>query len=193
MGHGMGNYDDINSMTKDLGLSEGQADKIFKIDSMYRALYFENRGNFERIDYLREQHRRAIEIVLNDLQRQKFSNVYDGHWKNWDRSSRYQNMGDYYGEGYGIGYGSGLYSSSAYMRQKLAIDKSVANMISGVDNKYREMYNSNIGNYNMIEILRLQHRSEIENILLNSEQRKIFSQDYENRWRGWEPGSRLGN
>ena len=70
-----------------------------------------------KIDALRREHRKAIEGVLNDAQRNRFSNVYNDRWGGWGRGYGRRHMGNFYGQGYGTGYCSGLYSSSEYMRQ----------------------------------------------------------------------------
>jgi Spy/CpxP family protein refolding chaperone len=191
MGYGTGCYDDRGSMMSDLGLTGDQTNKIADIDAKYRKLYYENRGNFDKIDALRKEHRKAIEGVLNDSQRKSFDNVYNNRWGGWGRGYGRRHMGDYYGQGYGNGYCSGLYSSSKYMRQDLGLNDTQVKKIAEIDSKYRDLYAKNRDDYNKIDSLRLEHRKAIENVL-TPEQKKKFSAAYNNRWRGWGPGRGRG-
>jgi Spy/CpxP family protein refolding chaperone len=191
MGYGMGCYDDRASMMGDLGVTGEQANKIAEIDAKYRRLYYENRGNFDKINTLRQEHRKAIDGVLNDSQRNRFGNMYDRRWSGWGRGYGRRHMGDYYGQGYGMGYCSGLYSSVEYMRQDLGLTDAQAKKIAEIDSKYRDLYNKNRDDYNRIDSLRLDHRKAIVNVL-TPEQRKKFSGAYDSRWRGWGPGRGRG-
>ncbi len=193
MGYGMGSYDDRGQMMSDLGITDQQADKIAGIDEKYRRLYFENRGDYDKINSLRQEQHREIAGVLNDSQRAKFENSYNMHWKNWGRDYGRRHMGGYYGEGYGMGYCSGLYSSSDYMKENLALSDDQVKKIDDTDAKYRDLYYKNRDDYNKIDSLRIEHRKEIEKIL-TPEQRKKFSDSYDRRWRGWGyDGSRMGH
>jgi Spy/CpxP family protein refolding chaperone len=191
MGYGSGCYDDRNSMMNDLGITNEQADKIAGIDAKYRKEYYENRGDFNKIDTLRQEHRKEIDNVLNDSQRNRFSSAYNRSWGGWGRQYGRRHMGNYYGDGYGMGYCSGLYSSSDYMKQNLNLNDEQVKKINEIDSRYRELYYSNRSDYNKIDSLRAEHRKAIENVL-TPEQRKLFNESYDNRWRGWGHGGGRG-
>jgi len=191
MGYGMGCYEDSDDMMRDLGISGAQTDKIAEIDARYRKQYYENRGDFDKIDALRQKHRKEIDDLLNDSQRSKFGNVYDRSWGGWGRGYGRRHMGDYYGSGYGMGYCAGLYSSSDYMREDLNLTDEQVKKINDIDGKYRDLYYKNRNDFNKTDSLRIEHRREIDKIL-KPEQRKRFSESYENRWRGWGHGRGMG-
>jgi Spy/CpxP family protein refolding chaperone len=73
--HGFGN---LEFMKEELNLSDSQIEKIIKIDSEYRAKYFENRYNYDKLESLRIEHQKAIENVLTKSQREKL-NRYNGY------------------------------------------------------------------------------------------------------------------
>ncbi len=187
MGYGMGCFDDQNSMMRDLGITSDQAKKIADIDENYRRQYYDNRGNFDKIDSLRQEHRKAIDAVLNDSQKNKFDSEYNNRWSGWGKGYGHRHMGDYYGQGYGLGYCSGLYSSRQYMMQNLGISDDQAKKIEEIDSKYRDLYSQNRNDYNKIDSLRQEHRKAIEDVL-TPEQKNKFQDDYNSRWRGWGPG-----
>lgn len=191
MGYGMGCYDDRGAMMSDLGLSEEQAKKISEIDAKFRALYYENRGDFEKIEALRQEHRKALDGVLNESQRGKFDGIYNRHWSGWGRGVGHHHMGDYYGHGYGMGFCSGLFSTREHMQQNLGLSDEQAKKIADIDSEYRELYSKNRNDYGRIDALRLQHRKAIEGVL-TPEQKKKFADAYDSRWRGWHGRSDRG-
>ncbi len=127
-------------MINDLALTDEQAEKIAAIDTKYRRLYYENRGSYDRIDRLRQDHRKEIDNILNESQRKRFSSVYDRRWSSWGRNYGRRHMGDYYGHGYGMGFCSGVYSSSDYMQRNLDLTAEQVKQINDVDLKYRDQY-----------------------------------------------------
>lgn len=76
-GHGMGMvqpFHHIDRMQYFLGLSDAQADKIYKVDSEYRDKYYQNRKNQDAIQKLREEHKNARLNVLTKEQKEKWNN-----------------------------------------------------------------------------------------------------------------------
>lgn len=189
MGYGEGCYESQDTMMHDLNLTNDQASKIIEIDSKYRELYYKNRGDFEKIDQLRNEHRKEIGAILNDEQKSKYATTYNSRWGGWGHSYRRRHMGEYYGQGYGMGYGSGCYENRDYMMRDLNLTDDQANKIADIDAKYRDLYYKNRDNFNKIDALRREHRQAIDN-MLTSEQREKFSGVYDNRWRGW--GGHMG-
>jgi hypothetical protein len=57
MGYGSGCFETANGLSEYLGLTKDQETKIEAVDLKYRQLYFENRGNFDKVDSLRKSHR----------------------------------------------------------------------------------------------------------------------------------------
>ena len=64
----------IDRMQYFLGLSDAQADKIYKVDSEYRDKYYQNRKNHDAIQKLREEHKNARLNVLTKEQKEKWNN-----------------------------------------------------------------------------------------------------------------------
>ncbi len=64
----------IDRMQYFLGLSDAQADKIYKVDSEYRDKYYKNRKNYDATQKLREEHKKAILDVLTKEQKEKWNN-----------------------------------------------------------------------------------------------------------------------
>lgn len=73
--HGSGN---LEFMKEELNLSDSQIEKIIRIDSEYRAKYFKNRNNYDKLEALRIEHRKAVEKVLTESQRDRL-NRYNGY------------------------------------------------------------------------------------------------------------------
>ncbi|MCJ7772738.1 MAG: hypothetical protein MUP22_06345 [Desulfobacterales bacterium] len=190
MGYGAGCYEDQDAMMSDLDLINDQVNKIAGIDSTYRKYYYENRGNFEKIDQLRKEHQKEIDTILNDEQKTKYATTYNSRWGGWGQGSRRRQMGEYYGNGYGMGYGSGCYENQDYMMQDLDLTNDQANKIAEIDAKYRDLYYKNRDNFNRIDELRGEHRKDIDDVL-TPEQRDKFSGVYNNRWRG--AGGHMGS
>ncbi len=65
-------------LKEELGLTDKQVEKIFRIDSEFREKYFKNRNNRTRILEIRVEHRKAIEKVLTKEQKEKFNNLRPG-------------------------------------------------------------------------------------------------------------------
>ncbi len=65
-------------LKEELGLSDKQVEKIFRIDTEFREKYFKNRNNRTKIMELRVEHRKAIEEVLTKEQKEKFNNLRPG-------------------------------------------------------------------------------------------------------------------
>ena len=76
-------YSSNDYMRQDLGLTPDQENRISEIDAQYRDLYYKNRGDYNMIDSLRLDHRKAINKVLTPDQRKKFSDAYDNRWRGW--------------------------------------------------------------------------------------------------------------
>ncbi len=75
-GHGRG-FGHLEFMREELGLSEAQAEKIAKIDSEFRYKYFKERDNFNKIEALRTEHRKAVEGVLTPEQKKKWDELFN--------------------------------------------------------------------------------------------------------------------
>lgn len=183
MGYGAGCFDERADMMNQLGVSGADADKVSAIDDKYRKLYYENKGNFEKIDALRTQHRDEIENTLNTKQRNKFNGIYSKRWGKWGHDNGRRHMGEYYGHGYGMGHGSGCWESEDSMGDFLKLSPDQKEKISAIDAKYRDLYSKDRGNFNKIDDLRVKHRKEIDAVL-NKDQKSNFSEVYDNRWRG---------
>lgn len=93
-GYGFGR---LEFLKEELGLSEKQVEKIFRIGTEFREKYFKNRNNRTKILELRVEQRKAIESVLTKEQKEKFNNLRDrrGYGRHWKGPGR----------GYGRGYG----------------------------------------------------------------------------------------
>ncbi len=65
-------YGSRDYLKNEIGLTDKQQEKIFKINSKYNEKYFKNRGNPDKIYALRTEHRKEIEKVLTKSQREKF-------------------------------------------------------------------------------------------------------------------------
>lgn len=183
MGYGAGCFEERGEMMNQLGIKGADADKIASIDEKYRRLYYENRGDYEKIDALRIKHREEIKNSLGADQQKKFDGIYSKRWENWGHAYGRRNMGDYYGHGYGMGFGSGCWGSRDSMTEYLKLSPDQADKISAIDNKYRDLYYQNRNDFNKIDSLRVNHRKEIGDVL-TPEQKKQFSEIYDNRWRG---------
>lgn len=191
MGYGSGCFEDRGDMMSALGIKDEDASKISEIDEKYRSLYFENRGDYDMINSLRQKHKEEIENILGEDQREKFKNIYSQRWDGWGRMHGRRHMGGYYGEGYGMGHGSGCWASSDSMKNTLGLSSEQEEEISGIDSKYRELYYKERNNYREIEQLRINHRKEIEGVL-TSEQKNEFYKTYDKRWRGRGSRSEMG-
>lgn len=183
MGYGAGCFEERGDMMNQLGIKGADADKIASIDEKYRRLYYENRGDYNKIDALRIKHREEVENALSGDQKTKFNNIYSKRWQNWGQGYGRRHMGEYYGNGYGMGYGSGCWESRDSMTDFLKLSSSQADKISGIDKNYRDQYYKNRDDFNKIDGLRVNHRKEIEKVL-TPEQKEKFSEVYDNRWRG---------
>jgi Spy/CpxP family protein refolding chaperone len=71
-GYGIGR---LEFLKEELGLSEKQVEKIFRIGTEFREKYFKNRKNRTKILELRVEKRKAIENVLTKKQKEKFNNL----------------------------------------------------------------------------------------------------------------------
>jgi Spy/CpxP family protein refolding chaperone len=96
-GCGMGKY---VMMKEELGLTEKQVEKIFRIDTTYREKYFKNRTNRTKIMEIRVEHRKAIESVLTKKQKEKFNSFKRPGRRGYGK-------GPGRGQGRGPGYGPG--------------------------------------------------------------------------------------
>jgi hypothetical protein len=65
----------LDRMQYYLGLSDAQVEKIFRVDQDYREKYFKNRNSYEAVEKLRGEHRKAIEDVLSDVQKERFNKM----------------------------------------------------------------------------------------------------------------------
>ena len=70
-GNGM-NEKNMDAMINDLDLTEKQVEKITSLGSEFRAKYYQNRGNRNKIESLRAEHRMAVENVLEKEQRDRY-------------------------------------------------------------------------------------------------------------------------
>jgi Spy/CpxP family protein refolding chaperone len=184
MGYGAGCFDERSDMMGQLGLQGADADKIVSIDEKYRKMYFDNRGNYDKINSLRMKHREEIESILGPVQKKKFDDIYSKRWGAWGHGYGRRHMGNYYGHGYGMGFGSGCWNSRESMTDYLKLTPDQSDKILEIDKNYSELYYRNRDDFNKIDDLRVKHRKEIEKVL-TPEQREKFSQVYDNRWRGW--------
>jgi Spy/CpxP family protein refolding chaperone len=187
MGYAMGCYDDYNLMMNNLGITRDQANKIADIDNKYRKLFYENRGNFDKIEALRKEHKKEIESLLDASQKNKFDSVYNSRWGGWGPKHVQRHMGRYYGQEYGMGYGCGIYSSAGYLKSDLGLTDAQVKKITEIDKKFSDLYYNSRGDYQKIETLRYEHKEEIEKEL-TPEQKKKFMEAYDYRWRGWGQG-----
>ncbi len=180
-GYGSGAYESRQGMMSQLNLSDEQAKKIADIDSEYRSKYYNARGDFEKIESLRFEHRKKITGVLNDSQQKQFDQSYTGRWRRWGRRARHQHMGYYYGHGYGMGYGAGCFETRKFLADELKLSDEQVKKITDIDSKYRSLYYQNRGNFDKIDDLRNEHKKEIENVL-NAEQKKKYSGIFNDCW-----------
>jgi Spy/CpxP family protein refolding chaperone len=191
MGYGSGCFEDRGDMISGLGIKDEDASKIAEIDEKYRSLYFEHRGDYDKINSLRQKHKKEIENILGEDQRGKYNDVYSRQWSGWGRMHGRRHMGGYYGEGYGMGHASGCWASNESMKGALELSPEQEEKISDIDSKYRELYYKERNNYREIEQLRINHRKEIEEVL-TPEQKDEFYRIYDNRWRGRGSRSEMG-
>ena len=84
-GYGYNNrgYGHIDVLKDELNLNEKQVEKILDIDSEFRTKYYKNRGDYDKMLSLQEQHRRQIEKVLTAKQLEKFREFRrSDYWNN---------------------------------------------------------------------------------------------------------------
>jgi Spy/CpxP family protein refolding chaperone len=183
MGYGSGSYEDSSNMKNSLKLNDSQFKKINDVDSKYRKQYYQNRGDYNKINTLRNSHKNEIENVLNDNQKKIYRKIYKNKWHNWRRNHGMRHMGNYYGHGYGMGHGAGSFRSSDGMMQELNLNKEQIEKINKIDSKYRTKYYEKRNDYDTIESLRREHKKEIINVLTTSQKNK-YDEQYNYRWRG---------
>ncbi|HPR48442.1 MAG TPA: hypothetical protein PK341_10710 [Spirochaetota bacterium] len=83
-GEGRGKpFGHLDRMQYFLDLSDAQVEKIFKIDQEYREKYFKNRNSYETVEKLREDHRKAVQDVLTDKQKERYKETKDLRWRNF--------------------------------------------------------------------------------------------------------------
>lgn len=88
-GIGMGqHFHHIDRMQYFLGLSDEQADKIYKIDRDYSDRYYQNRKNYDAIEKLREEHKKAILKVLTKEQKEKWEDFIENRNDRYERGNR---------------------------------------------------------------------------------------------------------
>jgi len=192
MGYGAGCFENGDTMMRDLNLSNEQLNKIRDVDSKYRKKYYENRGNFKKIDMLRIEHRNEINKILSKDQKENFDSAYKSRWHGWNKGYRRKHMGDYYGHGYGMGYGAGCFENSNSMMKELNLSDDQMKKITSIDSSYREKYYNNRGDFDKIDSLRREHRNKINNVL-DEKQKEKYNDLYDHRWRGWGPGPGRGH
>lgn len=73
---GMSSPEHLEFLQQRLGLTDAQVEKIFKIGTEYREKYFKTRKNADGLKALRDEHRKAIEQVLTEKQREEFRKFY---------------------------------------------------------------------------------------------------------------------
>jgi hypothetical protein len=100
--NGFRGYGHLEFLKERIGLSDAQIQKIIRIDADFRAKYFENRNDYDKLNALRIEHRKAVEGVLTDAQRKKL----DDYYRNWQGPGYLGNYG-YCPWGYGNSYGYG--------------------------------------------------------------------------------------
>jgi Spy/CpxP family protein refolding chaperone len=62
-------------MQQELGLTDAQQDKIFKISQEYRQKFYDNRKDYVKVAELRAEKVKAIDSVLTKEQKEKFANL----------------------------------------------------------------------------------------------------------------------
>ena len=67
----------LEMMQKELGLSDEQVEKIFNIGTEYRDKYFKNRKDQDKIKELMTEHKKAVEAVLDEKQKEKFNSFHE--------------------------------------------------------------------------------------------------------------------
>jgi Spy/CpxP family protein refolding chaperone len=63
-------------MQQELGLTDAQQDKIFKISQEYRQKFYDNRKDYVKVAELRAEKVKAIDAVLTKEQKEKFANLH---------------------------------------------------------------------------------------------------------------------
>lgn len=180
-GHGSGCYQRMEDMDKHLGLTDEQMSKIRDIDSKYRVKYYENRGDFSKIEDIRKEHHSSIKEVLNDDQKEKYGKIYEDIWYRCLGPHGGHHGRGHYGHGFGMGYASGCYRRVDVMKSRLDLsDEQIAEIVK-IDSGYREKYYENRGDFDKIEDLRRAHKEAILN-LLNEKQKEKFKDYYSERW-----------
>lgn len=84
---GMGLFH-LNFLQKDLGLTDEQTDKIYKIQKEYMDKFYQNRNDGDKVRELRTKQNAEIENILTAEQKTKLSEYrnrpprfHDKHWK----------------------------------------------------------------------------------------------------------------
>lgn len=63
-------------MQQELGLTDAQQDKIFKISQEYRQKFYDNRKDYVKVAELRAEKVKAIDAVLTKEQKEKFATMH---------------------------------------------------------------------------------------------------------------------
>jgi Spy/CpxP family protein refolding chaperone len=71
-----GEIDQLNALQKGLKLTDEQVNQIFEIGTRYRALYFENRGNTEKLKQLNQEHRAEVDKVYTPAQKEELKKFH---------------------------------------------------------------------------------------------------------------------
>ncbi|MBN2402356.1 MAG: hypothetical protein JXN64_08135 [Spirochaetes bacterium] len=80
-----GGFMHLSLIQTELGLSDKQLKQIFDIGTQYREKRFESRNDLNKLNDLREEHRKAVESVLTKDQLEKFNDLRNnncrGGWR----------------------------------------------------------------------------------------------------------------
>ena len=77
----------LEFLKEEIGVTDEQIQKIIKIDSEYRAKFFDNRKDINKLDELRIEHRKEVEKVLTADQKKKLDEYNN---KNWERRREFR-------------------------------------------------------------------------------------------------------
>ncbi len=195
-GTGAGCFPTVTEMKKNLDLNREQVRKIEKIDKQYRQMYLKNKGNYDKIEQLREKHRSSIENILTPTQLKEYEEAYTDRWfcgagimygtrpmmsGRWHIEGAHQ-RGYYHGHGHGMGHGAGCFRSMAAMTNVLDLDETQKQKIEQIDSRYREKYYNKRGDADAIDNLKEEHKSSIMKVL-DREQKEIYREYYNRRHR----------
>jgi Spy/CpxP family protein refolding chaperone len=179
-GMGMHNsFMHFNKMQDNLGLTNDQVDKMYKIHKDYMGKFYQNRNNADKVNELRNQCRGEMEKVLTPDQKAKWNNFANNKMrKDHGKDKKKGKDAVHHGEKKG---GHGHYMGM--MQNKLGLNNEQCDKIFKIHQDYMDNFYQNRKNENKIKELHAKQISEIQNVL-TPEQKAKWEEMKNNRQKG---------